>query len=141
MLFEDHKIKYANVCNQTALILLLSQSMYFICDVDDLLYLKTLMAQLGHISESFILFGSDAGLSPASLKEIVAKSSSPHDSMGDVCDLWLQKCREVQTPPTWHTVSDIPYLIGHKELSKKLLHMYAAGTSNYFTVIIAVFSS
>ena len=85
------------------------------------------MAQLGQISESFISFGSVAGLSPASLKEIVAKSSSPHDSMREVCDLWLQKCSQEQTPPTWHSVSKIVDIIGQKELSKKLLQIYATG--------------
>ena len=98
------------------------------CFVEDLLNLNTLMAQLGQISESFISFGSVAGLSPASLKETVAKSSSPHDSMAEICDLWLQKCRLEQTPPTWHAVSIIVDQISHKELSKKLLQIYAAAT-------------
>ena len=85
------------------------------------------MAKLGEISESFISFGSVAGISPASLKAIVAKSSSPHDSMAEICDLWLQKCKQEQTPPTWHAIAEILEIIGHNKLSKDILQIYVTG--------------
>ena len=85
------------------------------------------MAELGKISESFTSFGSVAGVSPASLKAIVAKSSSPYDSMTDVCDLWLQKCQQEQTTPTWDGVAEILDMIGHKILSKHILQVYTTG--------------
>ena len=85
------------------------------------------MAQLGPISESFVAFGSVAGISLASLNDIGAKSSSSYHSMTEVCDLWLQKCRQEQSPPTWHTVAEILEIIGHNKLSKKILQVYTTG--------------
>ena len=89
--------------------------------------MKTLTAQLGQISESFMAFGSVAGISPANLNEVVAKSSSSLHSMTEVCDLWLQKCRHEQSPPTWHTIAEILEIIGHNKLSKDILQVYATG--------------
>ena len=97
------------------------------CYSDEQLNLHTLSAQLGPISESFIAFGSVAGVSPASLSEIVVKSASYNDSMSEVCGLWLKKCQQEQTQPTWHMVAEILDLIGHKEFSKKLMQVYNKG--------------
>jgi len=65
----------------------------------------------------------------ASLTEIVAKSLSNSDSMMEVCNLWLKKCQQAQTPPTWHAVAEILDLIGQKTFSKKLLQVYNTGLS------------
>jgi len=89
-----------------------------------MLNLLTLSAELGQISESYIAFGSVAGVSPASLTEIVNS-----DSMTEVCDLWLKNCQQEQTPPTWHAVAEILDLIGQKKVSNKLLQVYNTGLS------------
>ena len=94
---------------------------------DELLNLKTLTEQLSGIAESFIAFGSVAGVSPTALIEIAARCSNFTDSMTEVCDLWLQKCHQEQTPPTWSAVSEILHLIGHDELSHGLLEVYKTG--------------
>ena len=36
----------------------------------------------------------------------------------------FKKRHQEQTPPTWHTVSEILHLIGHDELSQGLLKVY-----------------
>ena len=89
--------------------------------------LKTLTEQLSEISQSFITFGRVAGVSPTALIEIAARCSNYTDSMTAVCDLWLQKYHQEQTPPTWQAVSKILHLIGHNELSRGLLEVYKTG--------------
>ena len=66
-------------------------------------------------------------MSPTQLIEIAAKSSSFVDSMTQVCKLWLEKCQQENTPPTWHVVAEILDLIGQKQLSKELLEVYKTG--------------
>ena len=94
---------------------------------DELLNSRTLAEQLSEISESFIAFGGVAGVSPTALIEIAARCSNFTDSMTEVCDMWLQKCHQEQTPPTWSAVSEILHLIGHDELSHGLLEVYTTG--------------
>ena len=77
------------------------------------------------MSENFKLFGSVAGISPTSLNQIVSKSASPYDGLVEVSDLWLEKCRKEQTPPTWHAVAEILALIGYNTLSDDILQVYA----------------
>ena len=61
----------------------------------------------------------------------MVKSSSHNESMTEVCDMWLKKCEQEQTRPTWHMVAEILDLIGHKEFSKKLLQqVYVKGMTN-----------
>ena len=66
-------------------------------------------------------------MSPTQLIEIAARSLSFVDSMTEVCKLWLEKCQQEQTPPTWHAVAEMLDLIGHKQFSKELLEVYKAG--------------
>ena len=66
-------------------------------------------------------------MSPTNLIEIAAKSSSFVDSMTEVCKLWLEKCQQEQTPPTWHAVAEILDLMGYKQFSKDLLKVYKTG--------------
>jgi len=47
--------------------------------------------------------------------------------MSEVCELWLKKCQQEQTPPTWQAVAEILDLIGHSDFSKKLLMVYNTG--------------
>ena len=58
----------------------------------------------------------------------MVKSASHNESMTEVCDMWLKKCQQEQTRPTWHMVAEIVDLIGHKDFSKKLLQVYNKGT-------------
>ena len=94
---------------------------------DGLLNLNTLSVQLDQISESFLAFGAVAGVSPTALIEVAAKSSNFHDSMIEICDLWLKKCQHEETPPTWHAVARILHIIGHTELSKDFMKVYKTG--------------
>ena len=57
----------------------------------------------------------------------MAKSSSPYDSMTEVFDLWLQKCQQEQTTPTWDGFAEILEMIGHKRLSKHILQVHTTG--------------
>ena len=66
-------------------------------------------------------------MSPTKLIEIAAKSSNFMESMTGVCKLWLEKCQQENTPPTWHAVAEILDLIGQKQLSKELLEVYKTG--------------
>ena len=113
----------------------------YLIDPDELLNLKTLSEQLNEISESFRAFRGVAGVSPTALIEVAARCSNFTDSMTEVCDLWHKKCHKWQTPPTWHTVSEILHLIGHDKLSQDLLKVYKIGmilndTCSYRTMYI-----
>ena len=94
---------------------------------DSLISLDTLIIQLRPISSDFRLFGSVAGISPVKLDQIVATSSIPYDGLVEVCNLWLEKCHEENTPPTWCSVAEILTLIGHKPLADAIMKVYTTG--------------
>ena len=75
------------------------------------------------------MFGSVAGISPASLNKIVSKVAAPYDGLVEVCDLWLKKCAMDQTPPTWRAVAEIVSLIGNDVMADALLKVYTTGKS------------
>ena len=91
--------------------------------------------QLRPIAHNFKLFGSVAGISPTSLNQIVSKSASSYDGMMEVCDLWLEKCRKEQVPPTWHAVAEILALIGQNKLSDDILQVYATGMQKIYMLV------
>ncbi len=99
----------------------------FLNVLDNALDLNTLLLQLRPISEKFRLFGSVAGISPSSLNTIVSECVSPYNALMEVCDLWLEKCRNEEVVPTWHAVAEILDLIGEEKLSKSLLEVYLSG--------------
>ena len=74
-------------------------------------------------------------MSPNQLIKIAATSSNFVDSMTEVCKLWLEKCQQENTPPTWHAVAEILDLIGQKQLSKELLEVYKTGIYSRYSTI------
>ena len=85
------------------------------------------MMQLRPISDHYRLFGSVAGISPDSINDIVAKTSSSYDGLTEICELWLKKCHADGIQPTWRAVAEILHLIGCKKLSEMILQVYFTG--------------
>ena len=102
-------------------------NIYTLLIAEKTLNLDSLLIQLRSISKNFRLFGSVAGISPDKLDHIVSCCTTSYDGLLEVCDLWLKKCQNEKSPPTWHAVAEILSLIGHYKLADDILQVYATG--------------